>query len=473
LQKKSAIPVIIGYLYLVIPILIFFIGWCNIGTAIIGTFIISLSFYFAIKNAPKIWIPENKKQTLLLIIMLLIILVWVYSSGIGALVFQNIDHNARNGVFEVLVKQSWPVISPAMPIMLTYYIGFWLPSAVIGKIFNSIQIGYYFQIVWASLGIFLFFYYVLAILKKKNLFPILLFIFFSGFDVIGSVITKPDEVISLSSHLDRWAEIYQYSCFTTQLYWVFNQAIPAWLITVLLLNEKNNKNIIFIYSCMFLHSTLPAIGILPIIMYLCIRNCFVNIKTDGFLMKIKEIFLSVCSFQNILGGLLITTVSYFYLSNNISGEKFAINFPSSISYWIYYIIFFMLEVGIYLLILFKENKKNILYYIIALCLLLYPFVIIGSSIDFCMRASIPPLIILFLLVLKMFDDADFKIFKLKYYFLIVLLLIGFITPLHEMIRTIKYTHLGYIKLKPFLGGNNVFAYTENNLFLKYFGKVKK
>ena len=473
MQRKSSIPVILGYIYILIPVIIFFIGWCNLYTAILGTGIILISFCFAIKNAPRIWVPENKKQIFLLIAVLFIIMLWICSSGIGALVFQNTDHKERNAIFEILVNQNWPVISPIQPIMLSYYVGFWLPSALIGKVFNNIQIGYYFQIIWAGFGIFLFFYYVLSILKHKTLFPILLFIFFSGLDIIGTVFTKPYDILSFSSHIERWANIYQYSCFTTQLYWVFNQAIPAWLITILLLNEKNNKNLIFIYSCMFLHSTLPAIGFLPVLIYLCCKNVLSEIKNYNLIIKIKQLFLSIMSIQNIVCGLLVTIVSYLYLSGNISGGNISVGIPDKKFYILYYFIFFMLEVGIYLLLLFRDNKKNILYYISTCCLLFYPFVIIGFSIDFCMRATIPFLVILYLLILKFFDNVETKDLKITHYILIVVLLIGSITPMHEMYRTVKYTRMGYTKLKPILFGSNFFAYTDGNLFLKYFGKDTK
>lgn len=472
MQNKSALPVILGYLYIVIPIIIFFIGWCNIYTAILGTGVIFGSLYFAIKNAPAIWIPENKRQIFLLVITLLITLIWVYSSGIGGLVFQNTDHYEKNAIFEILTNQHWPIINNEKSLILTYYIAFWLPSAVIGKIFNSIQIGYYFQILWASLGIFLFFYYVLAILKRKSIFPIILFIFFSGLDIIGTFFSMPEKLSYFSSHLENWSWYYQYSCNTTLLYWVFNQAIPAWVITMLILNEKNNKNIIFIYSCMFLHSTLPAIGILPVFIYQTIKNSYDKNEKFFNFNQVKTMFFSVFSIQNIFGGLIIVLVSYLYLSNNLSGETSYILNPFNTSHIIYYLLFIFFEVGLYLIFLSNKYKNNILFYLVILGLLIYPFVIIGKSCDFCMRASIPLFVILYLFIIEYFDDITVKNWKLTNYLLIIVLLIGAITPLHEISRTIYYTKQGYTKVKPRLYGDNFFGRIENNKFLKYFGKNK-
>ncbi len=475
MQKNSKIPVILGYLYIIIPIIIFFIGWCNIYTAVLGTVIILVSLYYAIKNAPKIWVPENKKQIFLLLVTLLIVLIWVYSSGIGALVFQNTDHYQRNAIFEILVKQPWPVIEQKQSIIMTYYIGFWLPSAVIGKIFNNIQIGYYFQIFWASLGVFLFFYYVLSVLKRKTIFPIILFIFFSGLDAIGNFFINSEDLLYFSfpyffRHLENWSIFYQYSSNTTLLYWVFNQAIPAWVITMLLLNEKSNKNILFIYSCMFLHATLPAIGVLPIIFYLIIKNGYNKTEKIFNFKQVKSIIFSTITFQNLIGGLSIMMISYLYLSNNISSEKSYMMYPSSKVHLLCYILFILFEVGLYLMFLFKKYKTNILFYIMTFGFLFYPFVIIGESCDFCMRASIPLFVILYFFILKYFDDTSVKMWKTAEYLLIIFFLTGAMTPLHEIYRTVYCTKQGYTKVTPKLEGDNFFGYINNNKFLKYFGK---
>jgi hypothetical protein len=202
MNKTSNIFAILGYVYLALPIIIFFIGWCNVPTAIVGTLIILVSLFLAVKNAPQLWLPKDKKQVLFLVSLFVIALIWVYLSGIGALVYQNQDHDCRNPIFEMLVTQPWPVVHNEYSAFMSYYIAFWLPSAVMGKIFGSVQVGYCSQILWAAIGIFLFFYYVLAGLRKKNYIPIIIFIFFSGLDILGELIfLNFDSVIKITSHL--------------------------------------------------------------------------------------------------------------------------------------------------------------------------------------------------------------------------------------------------------------------------------
>ena len=470
MKKTSNIFTMLGYLYISIPIMIFFIGWCNPVTAIIGTLVILISLFYAFKNAPKLWIPKDKKQILFLSSLFVIALIWVYLSGIGALVFQNSDHNVRNPIFEMLVTESWPVEHANQPAILAYYIAFWLPSAVVGKIFNSIQIGYYFQILWASIGIFLFFYYVIAGLRRKNYIPIVLFIFFSGLDIIGTIFRfNIYDVISITSHLEQWGYLFQFSSFTTQLFWVFNQAIPAWVLVVLLNTEKNNKNIGFLYSCLFLHSTLPAIGIFPYILYWCLKNG----KKHARFCDLKASFLSLFTFQNTIGSLCIFIVCYSYLSSNIAGGNIGILNADGHIVLLYscMLIFFFLEAGIFLILINKIYRKNPIFYITLLCLLLYPVIQVGYSIDFCMRATIPALVILYLLVCKAFENRYYLTkCKKSFIILIFVLIIGAITPIHEFARTIVNTSKGITKAESYIGFENFFGWKTGNKFLKYFGK---
>ena len=105
-------------------------------------------------------------------------------------------------------------------------------------------------------------------------------------------------------------------------------------------------------------------------------------------------------------------------------------------------------------------------------LLIYPFIRIGFSNDFCMRATIPALVLLYLLVVQTFDRGDIQKDKPILVIMIASLLIGAVTPLHEMTRTIVRTASGITKVKPDLGFDNFFGWKEDNSFLKYFGKKK-
>ncbi len=478
MKHTSVWPAWLGYSYLILPVLIFLIGFCNLPTALLGTAIIAVSSYFVFKNAPALWKPSTKQEWLLLVLTAVVCLGWVCSSGIGAHMFQNSDHVARNTVFECLVTQPWPVLVNDNTAMLSYYIGFWLPAATVGKLFHSINLGYNFQILWGALGTFLTVYYLLAVLGKKRMWVVFVFIFFSGLDIIGSILfinIHPFHPFNWLEHIEWWLPGLQFSSFTTQLYWVFNQAIPAWVLTLLLYHEKNNKGLVYLYAAAVICATLPCIGLLPFLAWWCLKNGEQNLKTVWTPAHFWQSFKQALTFANLAGAGFIALISYAYLSGNIAGSHTSVTVAASQEnlLWIATILrgifpFFMLEVGLYLLCVARLQYKNPLFYICTGCLLIYPFIRVGYAPDFCMRATIPALLLVCLFVLQSLQQEKIRLIRIL---LVMLLLIGAVTPIHEVTRTLVYTSKGYIKQRPAaLGGDNLLSYTQNNLFLKYFGK---
>lgn len=473
MPKTSAWLVRLAYLYIVLPVFIFMVGWCNLPTALTGAVILTVSFYCSCKNAPRLWMPQTAAEKRLLLLVFLLGLVWVYLSGIGALVFQNLDHNCRNPIFELLVQAPWPVRLTEPPALLTYYIGFWLPPAVVGKLFHSVQVGYYAQIIWAAIGVFLCFYLLLASLKRKTYWPVLLFIFFSGLDIWGCFSMGFIQLVKNPfSHLEWWYPYSQFSSFTTQLFWVFNQALPAWVGVLLWYHEKDNKNMAFLYACLFLNSTLPAIGLFPFMVYGYFKNGQTYTYAKTALFHLKETVLQSFTFQNLAGACWVVLVSFAYLSRNASG---AANLANPVSVHVdllhWFVIFFLPEAGFYLLLIWKAQRKNMLYYLCTGCLLIYPFIQVGFGPDFCMRATIPALVLLFVMVAKTLENNRWRAkHRVACCLLVAVLLIGAITPLHEFARTIYLTRHGYTKVAPNLSFDNFFGYTEKNLFWKYFAK---
>ena len=178
------------FLYLIIPTIIFLIGWCKLYLSIpisIALIIIYLKRYKLEKNEVKEIVKSIKKNKKKILIVLGIILFYVFISGIGGYVYQNDDHAYRNGIFETLVNNKWPVVYDKLPtfkgqIMLVYYFAFWLPAAVIGKIFG-LTTGYFFLYLWAVIGVSIVFAYLMKYFKKNYLIPILIFVTFSGLDI--------------------------------------------------------------------------------------------------------------------------------------------------------------------------------------------------------------------------------------------------------------------------------------------------
>ena len=436
---KSDIVNKIAYMYMTIPIIIFVLFWLE--WYIVLPMIILLLFCVY-----KIWKHEETenfsnevfKEKKKCIIILLILFFWVAISGIGKLAYQNEDHIWRNTMFESLCQYRWPVVRDILQDGVwvergfSYYIGFWLPAAAVGKVFG-VEVGYFVQVIWALIGVFLLYYKICELFKKVLIWPLFIFIFFSGMDILGCYLFGMD-IFEFSStlHLEVWCSQLQYSSFTTQLFWVFNQAIPAWLATMMILSTKNNKNIVFIYATTLLHCTLPAIGMLPILFCKILKTKYGKNK-QFHIEWWKCLCRDVVTFENITG-ILIVILSMLYLARDASIEKFTL-FSFQNGGWLLYILFLLMEIGGLAIVSYWANKTNMWYYVCLVWLIICPLPQVYGENNFCMRACIPALLILYLCVIKAILYYKRNSMKIHLASLTIVLLIGAVTPVHEILRS--------------------------------------
>lgn len=432
-----------AYLYLVLPFLIFAIGWMKPLYAIACCGIALTALWRVLRGIRE----ENSsvltgREKKVLVIAFFIIIIWVGMSGIGQVAYQNEDHIWRNAMFEVLVEHEWPIIRKSvtdggMGTGFSYYIGYWLPAACVGKQFGMGS-GYDFQILWAVLGIYLFYVLLCRALKRISLWPLIIFICFSGMDILGYYFMGAQmSDISQTVHLEWWASAFQYSSFTTQLFWVFNQAIPAWLATIIFLSWDDNENMIFLWASMLINCTMPFAGMVPILFCRLLRKEYFS-KT-GFQHLLKQIF----SWQNVAGGGIIGIVSLLYL--NKGGGMFSIGlFDVRGGGWLLYFVFLMLEIGILGISIYWAQKKNPFFYASLLWLCMCPLLDMYGGANFCMRASIPALLVLAVCTIQtLYQGIEEK----KHYAVGItaaILLVGAVTPLHEINRTVAMTKESYI-----------------------------
>lgn len=258
-------------------------------------------------------------------------------------------------------------------------------------------------------------------------------IFFSGLDFVGYNLTGSTTVLGFD-HIERWIGDYQYSGNTTQLFWVYNQSIYSWLLTIMILSQKNKKNIVFIWANAILTSTFSFVGLLPYVVVGLIQGLRKNS------LHIKEIF----SIQNILGG-VIGIISYLFITGNQNSMNLGILENSSNSHltMLFMIVVFIgIEVMPYMLLCYATEHKNLVYWATCISLVLIPFVSIRDNYanDFCLRVSIPALFVLMVLVIKRLYE---KKRKYQYIITITLLVIGAITSVHEIKRTLMNTNSSY------------------------------
>jgi len=384
------------------------------------------------------------------------VLIWALLSGIGGFAFQNSDFHTRNAIFRDLINYDWPVKyiystnTTLTTYNLAYYIGFWLPAALVGKL-GGWQIANLALYFWAVAGIFLTLVILFSTNKSKPLYFVLLLIFFSGMDSLGTIIlglaVSPGKFFASFwppiRHLEWWIPVFQYSSFTTQLFWVFNQAIPAWLCMILIWSADNRKSIFLVWSLCAFYAPLPALGMLPFLALKIPNELFnpENIKghqsftpSSSLVSRFWNDLRSIITLENILGGGIVLCITYFYFAANVisSDLKFV---PMDIIQWTYYIFFIVFEALILWLVLFKKHKYNLYWYVVGLLILIIPLIMAGKTHDFSMRASIPALFMLLIWSAETLASPKSNMRTV----VMIILIIGAITPIYEINRSIYRT----------------------------------
>ncbi len=550
-MSKNKMLTFLIYLYIALPFLIFAGGFLKWYFAVPAVAMLGFALFFAVKASSGIEILESDKYTALRITAgLVIIIAIVLLSGIGDILWQNRDHATRNTLFQVLSEFSWPpryITDAGNEVGLVYYIGFWLPSALCAKIFG-VAFGYIFQIIWAVLGLFLLWYMLCIAHKRIVLYPLVIFLFFGGLDIVGYGIIEAffsnlsrlqigtwvfPQGSAITTHIEWWARYFQYSSHTTQLFWVFNQCLPVWLATVLILLEKNNRNMVFIMGLTLISSTLPFIGLIPIFIWCAVCDHEGDLLHRPFTPDVKGSFLSLFTYQNVVGGGISGIMSFLYLIGNIataqsSQSTTAQSTPSAFSVpvffifivvWIaaflclcdlknmkpvkllylvpmlplaylaaklniykleYYLLFVILEFLVLALLIMPAYRKSSLLFLTVSCLLLIPFFTVGTSIDFCMRASIPLLAVLCLFAIQSLDKYFADNRQILATLLCAALMLGALTPVKEIARTVEATAYeistngkvenNSITVHQVFASRNFTGKTENNVFFETFAK---
>ncbi|MDO4866015.1 MAG: hypothetical protein Q4C10_05620 [Clostridia bacterium] len=349
-------------------------------------------------------------RPLSLLLLFLAIMVWTQLGGMNGLLFQTQDWHERNAVFRDLITHRWPVVYENGT-ALVYYVGHWLPPALIGKLAKALfhsesvtwAIGRMALWVWSSIGLTILvlclFAYSSANSPAKRVGVFLLFVFFSGMDILGAVRTgKLDYLLTPDVlHLEWWMPNgNQYTSITACIYWVFNQSIIPWIATICFLMDQDERHyMLYAVSCLVC-GPLPLVGLAILMVGRAAGRFFHCLRTGEGGQWLRSVF----SVSNVLLLLCVPCIAAYLLCSRAIGatESSALVQEGtslfSRRYWNRELLrFFSLEVGIYILLIWNDHKKDFLLYVVAASLMLIPYFHVGLSTDFCMRASIPAILV--------------------------------------------------------------------------------
>ncbi len=479
----------VAFCYMALPFFIFSMTWLSFWmaawSATVTCFILALVIFPKLLNpkaAPKntnlnptatdrIQIPYAVGMAVLLIAG-----IWVMWSGIGGGFYQSGDFPFRNAVFRDLLTYKWPVIYGNERGMLSYYIGFWLPAAAFGKFVdlftdNSTIIWslsnaalYLWTVIGVLLVLFMLYFNVNAINGKKIMAATVIFIFFSGMDAVGWLIGGSDtffqDMINGPHliHIEWWAKriffhsgkLLQYSSFTTQLFWVFNQSVMTWLCTLTLFREQTPQNFVFIGMMSLFCGPIPFFGFFVIALTRGIIFFWRARRHPKYTVK------TFCSLSNLLSlvGIFPVCYSYFTCNSaaNIKGDSKLLRFVPRLIFnvdgmadtgvekkrVVLFVAFLALEFLLVALLIWWHNRKDLTFWVCIAMLCVCPLIFTGAAADFCMRATIPALVLFCMYAIRFlfdnFEGARFCIKRLLCYGVILFLLLGAATPIVEMSR---------------------------------------
>lgn len=448
---------------LILPTVFFLLGWVKIWFAIPFTLLIIASLVLAIRK------DEDKRQLKIslkeIIVLALVMTAWCFLTGIGGFMASKNDIFWRNPIYGDIIFKDWPVTydGPLKGFGLSYYMGYWLVPGAFAKLFVPLgedaawNAGRAALLIWTAILLF-----VCSLLLKvhtsaksfrQTLVMLLVFIFFSDMDAIAlGIQTALDNTADLTFNNSRIFELmtgcWQYSSMTTQLGWVFNQALPIWIACLLFLNEKTAKNYALIGLSTLITSPLPLVGLVVFMLSFAGRDLYRSVKAG----KGKEGIKNILSLSNILAFIGIFPPAALYITSNKAGGSFAFGLSYAMIHWKSFLAFMVASHIIMVLLLFR--RKRLFECILLLAsFLLIPLIFIGGSAsdvinypmetavysDFCMRASIPAVVILMTMVIKfLFEEYDIKN-NMRSLLVTLVLILSLMAPAGEFFQCIAGT----------------------------------
>ncbi len=422
--------------YLGLPVLIFLCGWLQ-WWAGLPLALLLLAGSRALWPGPDSGTDRSPISLAVGLLVVVVAVSWSALGGAGHLFFANFDWTTRDSVLRDLVLGAWPVgygQVDGAPLLLRAPIGFYLPAVVLGKVFG-LPAADPALLAWTAIGVALFL--ALAASRVASLraatVVVLVLVFFSGMDLVGTVLRGGLELagnLRITDHLEWWAERFQYSSKTTQLFWVPNHALAGWIATALLVRHADRPEFARILPLLValvpIWSPLTAVGFLPLAGAWWLQQL------------VREWSLRLVDPVAVCAAVAIALVTGAYLVMGATTIPSGVTVQAGESMWTYlphYLQFVLLEGGI-LWLLLLALRVDILLLVAGLVLWILPFAAFGPGNDLAMRGSIPALVVLALAAASAVANPARALQRRVFWPIVVVLMLGVPTAVTEMARAV-------------------------------------
>ncbi|MGV3617774.1 MAG: hypothetical protein ACO1SV_20810 [Fimbriimonas sp.] len=439
--------------YLALPVLLFLALWLRPAFAIPAVLVTLAGVIVLLRGTgvPPVGIPSvplgsgkpgqdapdthGRDARATVVACLVVALVATVFSGAGGVGLQNWDYDKHNAVLHDLITRPLPVRyadagDPALAGPLVYYMGWYMPAAVVGRAFGwtAANVALF---LWTFAGLALALLWFSRLAKGTGWWPPLFLLFFSGMDVVGAAFQGRNPLGMSNLSLHHWAGFAQYTHNLALVNWVPHHALAMWIGTALVLHgvleRGRREGLVGPWALLPFWSPWAMVGVFPLVAIGMFRG--------------KGRIASLGSLAVFLGSMPFVMA---YLASNRGDvmKGWAWTFTGGLPFLGmisgFLILEFALVAALVWRILRPEGTERWLLATAIAGLALLPLYRFGISGDLTMRASLP-----LLFVLAIFAFRALKVGQGRERIALgVLLAIGALSPLHEFVYSAAHYRLG-------------------------------
>lgn len=419
--------------YLALPWFLFAVGWLWWPYAVLMSLALGTSLFRAARNTIRTTESNTlpRGTDLIFVLALAALLAWI--SGAGGFYTQEWDWIKHNAVMRDLVSHEWPVCyegapSNPGPAFLVYYIAYYLPAAAVGKLLGPTAANWAL-LAWTLLGLLLVSAWIARLVRQRSWLVFAGWFLLSGMDAIGAALGLGPQ----HPNLEWWAQVFQYSSNMALLLWVPQHALPGWIATALIMDSLERKSdpsgTVLVTALTGLWSPFVTIGLVPLLLAgLC------RYKLRPFL-----------GWSSLVAAPLLVVVAASYLGSVPLGDcavPVGWSDQNREHSWFVqvFLAFVILEVWAFALLSWAHLRSNeegvpggtwngVLLGTAMIVLTALPAFKVGIHNDLVMRASIPCLAIVWIVVLRTLQSQEFRLARARSSLLVLCLVLGAIAPL--------------------------------------------
>jgi hypothetical protein len=396
--------------YLVLPSLIFLFTWVRCAIGIPVVLVVLAAYAVFIKQCGGQTLrPKLSAGTWIFILSLGFLMT--LAAGIGGLVPQTSDYEKHNLLFHDLTVQPWPVYysSGTNTTFLCYGLGYYLPPMIVARSVGDDCLPMA-TIMWAFLGVVLFFYW-LATLTASPKRTISIVVFFATTETFWhwflgllktSFFGQTGQVIGLDLiHLGLFPD---YSDTYSALQWRPQHVIPAWLGTALFYDlfwiRRSACGAGLVWAACWMWSPITCLGLLLLPL--------VGLKRWRWQDALEPVNLGAAILLAVLG-------VYIHAHVALTEKGPLWQFSSDNNWLLLYPWLLLLQLGPIFLIFLIDVKYNLLgglrplFRVSFILLALLPLYKLGYYGDQRLQCQTPALLVCGLAACRIFLHAEFNL----------------------------------------------------------------